>query len=333
MSRKGRRRRVAIDEHNLEMIMVLKASLTAALGTACALLVATPVLAGEPASTDQVEAPEPAMPQPALWTLRDEDTVVHLFGYASALPPGAAWRSPGFDDLLAHADIVVLESNSTDPAAASEVQSTVRSLGIIADGTTLSQKLGEAQAEELAAIAAGLGLPIAALDRLRPWLAAVQLGVVAAQRQGDDLANTPATVIASEAAANGTELVALEGPTDLMRRMASLPDDEQVSFLMHAARTIRDDPDQSARTNAAWLAGDVASLAGIFHGDGAWSSKAVYDLMLVSRNVAWRQQIETLLESRTGSILVTIGAGHLAGPDSLVTMLTAAGWDVEREAP
>lgn len=312
--------------------MVLLASLIAALLVEAATWPASIALAAESASPEHAEAPPEAKARPALWTLRDEDTVVILFGHASALPEGTVWRSPDFDRWLAEADVVVLESISTGPAAVGQVQSAIRTLGFNEQGTMLTGTMDDIQVEALAGISNELGFPMETLERLRPWLASIQIGVLAAQRQGLDLANTPATVIATEAADNGAEIIALEGPADLIHLMAGLQDDEQVGLLMHSVIQLREDPDQIAQANSTWLAGDIDALAEIHHGrKGAWSSDKVYDLMLVDRNSKWREKIESLLESKTGVILVAVGAGHLAGPDSLVTMLSDAGWEVQRQ--
>jgi uncharacterized protein YbaP (TraB family) len=51
--------------------------------------------------------------------------------------------------------------------------------------------------------------------------------------------------------------------------------------------------------------------------------------MIVARNADWTPQIETILAGK-GTVFIAVGAGHLAGPDSVIAMLQKHGVTVER---
>jgi uncharacterized protein YbaP (TraB family) len=53
------------------------------------------------------------------------------------------------------------------------------------------------------------------------------------------------------------------------------------------------------------------------------------DALLVSRNVRWAQWLDDRLD-RPGTILVAVGAGHLAGDESVQAMLRKRGLKVRR---
>ena len=53
------------------------------------------------------------------------------------------------------------------------------------------------------------------------------------------------------------------------------------------------------------------------------------DALLKRRNVNWARWIERRMAA-PGSVFVAVGAGHLAGPDSVVTMLQRDGYRVRR---
>jgi hypothetical protein len=53
----------------------------------------------------------------------------------------------------------------------------------------------------------------------------------------------------------------------------------------------------------------------------------VYQRLLVGRNRAWLPKIEALF-SRPGHAFVVVGAAHLVGPDGLVAMLKAKGYQL-----
>lgn len=269
---------------------------------------------------------------PALWTLSDDDTVMHVFGFVPVLKADQVWKTETIQTAFDGADLLVVESNSSTPEAQAEVQALIPQLGVFRDGTTLSDTLSEAEQEEVNAVSTKLGAPLQAMNALKPWLASVQLGVLSVSQKDFDLANPPLAQLLSEAAAGEVPVQAFEGPADVMQVMAAFPQDEQVGLLLHAARDQRDNPDSQTELNTLWLNGDVEGIGTALHGpDGAWSSEAIYNAMLVDRNEAWTAQIKQMMDDQPGEIFVAVGFGHLAGPDSLINMLTAQGFEVTRK--
>jgi len=267
---------------------------------------------------------------PALWTLRDADTTIHLFGFAPVLKTGSLWQSETIQSAFVEASLVLVESDGSTPEAQADVQVAIPVIGLNTD-TTLSAQLSESEQAELDLIATGLGAPLQALDALKPWLASVQLGVLSLSDGTFDLTNTPLAQLTADAKSAGKEVRALEQPVDLMRIMAGFEEAEQVGMLMHAARVLRDRPDEQAQLADAWLAGDVETIGQMLHGaNGAWSSDTVYQTMLVARNEAWAGEIAELMEVETGTVFFAVGFGHFAGQDSLIGMLEAKGHSVVR---
>jgi len=270
-------------------------------------------------------------PGPALWTLGDEDTTVHLFGFAPVLKTGTNWQNELISRALDEANLLVIEVDNSSPDAQAAVQALIPEIGLSTDGTSLSSRLDEDERMEIDRVSSGLGAPLTALDSLKPWLASVQLGVLAISQGGYDLANTPSSQLLSQARNVGISVRSLEGPTDLMQIMASFSEDEQVGMLLHSARALRDRPDQQASIVDAWLSGDVELVGQLLHGEeGAWSSDEIYETMLVARNREWVSEIQNLVATHEGTVIVTVGLGHLAGEDSLINMLEDNGLDVKR---
>ncbi|GLQ20586.1 TraB/GumN family protein [Algimonas porphyrae] len=287
--------------------------------------------------SDPTLSANPPAEGPAIWTLADADTTVHLFGYTQVLKPDVTWQSEAVSTAFNAADTLILETEPATPETQSDIQQTMRSLGFYQEGRTLGATLSDEQAEEIGTVSAQFGVPLTALDPLKPWLASMQLGVVAISAKGYDLTQTPVATLQRQATERGMTIRSLESPTTLMQKIAGLNEDEQIGMLLHGARTLRDDPEQTARVNSAWLAGDVNSIAETLHGDGgddsgAWPSDAVYTLMLTERNEFWRDDIATLMETETGTYFIAVGLGHLAGKDSLVSMLDEAGYTVLRQS-
>lgn len=56
---------------------------------------------------------------------------------------------------------------------------------------------------------------------------------------------------------------------------------------------------------------------------------SVYDALVKRRNEAWTDEIARAMAG-SGKILIAVGAGHMAGADSVPAMLRARGFTVER---
>ena len=78
----------------------------------------------------------------------------------------------------------------------------------------------------------------------------------------------------------------------------------------------------------AWSSGDVNGIAKTFDRDLS-TSPALQQALIHQRNANWSKWIEQRL-GQPGAVLVAVGAGHLAGKDSVVEMLKKSGYKVRR---
>jgi uncharacterized protein len=78
----------------------------------------------------------------------------------------------------------------------------------------------------------------------------------------------------------------------------------------------------------AWSHGDVPGIARTFDHDLS-HSPALQQSLLHQRNANWSKWIEQRL-GQPGTIIVAVGAGHLAGKDSVLAMLKKDGYTVRR---
>jgi uncharacterized protein YbaP (TraB family) len=78
----------------------------------------------------------------------------------------------------------------------------------------------------------------------------------------------------------------------------------------------------------AWANGDVAGVARTFDGETALSPELRKALM-TDRNARWADWLKARM-AKPGTVFVAVGAGHLAGKDSVEAMLAAKGVKVVR---
>jgi hypothetical protein len=79
---------------------------------------------------------------------------------------------------------------------------------------------------------------------------------------------------------------------------------------------------------AAWSKGDVPSIAKTFNAD-LGNSPELKKALLDRRNANWARWVKTRLD-QPGTVMVAVGAGHLAGSESVLTILEKQGLKVTR---
>lgn len=123
-------------------------------------------------TSSPVKAQAPSSPQPALWMLRDADSIVYLFGTLHFTRPGTRWRTEEVDAALAASDALVLEiADPEDQAAVAPlIQRHDRSPDRPLSGLLTADEFGRLDRAALA-----VGASAAEMDTLRPWLAGILL--------------------------------------------------------------------------------------------------------------------------------------------------------------
>ncbi|NWH07087.1 MAG: TraB/GumN family protein [Alphaproteobacteria bacterium] len=261
---------------------------------------------------------------PAIWTIaKPNGRSITLFGSVHLLPGDKDWRTPALQEAFEGAEVIVLE---TDVAAAGgpEMQAYVQQVGINAPGTTLRSQLDATTLEHYRTAMGALGLPLEALDPLRPWLASLTMTVVYAQKQGFDPNSGVDAQIAAAGKMAGKTFDYFETPQEQIDFFAKMPEPQQLKLLMITARDLTADPEQLAKLVAAWEKGDVAQLDTLMN-DAMAEVPEVDKMLLTDRNARWVETIAGRYMADENDYLIVVGAGHLAGEGSVPEMLRAKG--------
>jgi uncharacterized protein YbaP (TraB family) len=263
---------------------------------------------------------------PALWVVKDKDTTVYLFGTIHVLKPGLTWFDEAVKTAFDRSDEVKLEIVMPDPAT---MQGLVQASGVAAPGTPpLTERLPEGKRAAFTKAVTDLGLPANALDRFKPWLAATQLSVAPLSKLGYDSANGPEQVIAAAAAQAHKPLTGLETAEQQLGFFGSLSDAAQLDFLESTVEELPKLNTQMAAMVEDWAKGDPDALAREMN-DELKASPEVAKVLLVDRNARWAAWIKQRMAT-PGTVFVAVGAGHLAGPDSVQAQLAKLGMKAQR---
>jgi uncharacterized protein YbaP (TraB family) len=269
-----------------------------------------------------------ATAQPALWHMSDEDSDVYIFGTIHILPADLEWRSAEIDAAFASAQTVYFETPS-DAEAQAAMQPLIVQLGLNHDGRSLSSMLDDETNERLQRIAPSVGLPVAQLEIFRPWLAGLSVSVGYLMSQGQDPNSGVEQVLAAEAAAAGQTVAFFETPEQQLHFFADMSEDVQVNFLAQGLVDIESGEALSVleQMDESWVSGDIDGLDELVNGGMKTEMPEVYQTIFVNRNNNWVLQIEEILDG-SGTVFIAVGAGHLAGEDSVITQLRSRGYDI-----
>ncbi|MEH0197942.1 TraB/GumN family protein [Caulobacter sp. CCNWLY153] len=271
-------------------------------------------------------AATPSLADPALWKIQDHDSTIYLFGTVHVLRPETQWRSPKLDAALKSTDELVLEVIGADDMAV--MQPLVMKYGID-QATPLSKKLSPADWEKTKTYGQEMGMPAAALDAFRPWMAAITLAMAPMVKAGFDPKKGVEQVLTTELKADGKGLASLETAEQQIRFFADMPQADEVSLLQATLEEVDEGPAKLDKLVKAWSEGDVKSLESEFVTEMRTKYKPLYHTLIVARNTAWADELKTKLDGK-GVSFVAVGAGHLVGPDSVQTLLGKRGIKVER---
>jgi uncharacterized protein YbaP (TraB family) len=107
-----------------------------------------------------------------------------------------------------------------------------------------------------------------------------------------------------------------------------LPEKAQVALLEGAIDDSKAADQEFTGMLGAWSKGDVKAIARTFDRDLA-ASPELAQALIHQRNANWKAWIEQRM-TKPGAIMIAVGAGHLAGRDSVIAMLERDGFRVRR---
>ena len=279
-----------------------------------ALLLATPAIA-------QTPAPAPAAPtipaDPALWVVKDKDTTIYLFGTIHALKPQLSWFDLAVRKAFDASGQLVLEIPLPSPEQAKAV---IGPLAVDATGKPLTQKLSAEDRKVYATAMAKLGIPETAFDTFEPWFAAVTLAQIELQKSGFNAAEGVEVALNAAAKASGKPVAGLETLEQQLGYFHNLPQTDQIAFLISSAKDIDTFDSTINAMLDRWKAGDAEGLSKLMN-DDLTSQPNLYKVLLADRNARWADWIDTRLKT-PGTVFIAVGAGHLAGKDSVQVYLT-----------
>lgn len=255
---------------------------------------------------------------PALWVIKDADTTIYLFGTVHMLKDNIKWFDGGVKAAYDASSEIVMELDLSNMQA---LQAAVMKLAIDPDGPALSQKLGPELAAKLSQALKDVGMPAAAFEQFEPWVLPVLMTGAAVAKLGYNPTSGADLQLVAAIKRDGKTLGALETAEDQLAVLDKLPESAQIAYL---ESTIAELPKMGALLDdmvAAWGKGNPDALDALLN-KSATAAPELEKAMLTDRNARWVTWIETRM-AKPGTVFMAVGAGHLAGKNSVQEMLKA----------
>ncbi len=265
---------------------------------------------------------------PALWVAEDADTRVYLFGTYHMVPNDIEWRTSAFEEAMAEATITYLEVDGFTPEGQAQTRQIMLEQGLNPEGATLSEQLGPERAAAFSELAARFGLPMAQLERLRPWLAVVSVTQGIYAQMGLQATSIDAQIY-QQSGEEGDEVRFLESQATQLGALSNLGGEEMLRHVDLGIENIADLEGYTDDLLTAWTSGDTVALEALVIAQMEADTPGLFQSIFVERNENWADQISAMLDA-DGHYIVAVGAGHLVGEQSVIAMLRREGVSVER---
>jgi uncharacterized protein len=173
-----------------------------------------------------------------------------------------------------------------------------------------------------------VGIPTAALDNYEPWFVATALSLMSVQKAGFAADSGVEQQLGAAAKRDGKTVSALETFEQQLDYFDSMPEPQQIAFLNS---TISELPNAATMLDsmvASWAKGDPEALARQIN-ESVSITPELAKTLLTDRNERWADWIANRMK-QPGTIFIAVGAGHLAGKDSVQAFLKASKIEAKR---
>ena len=261
----------------------------------------------------------PAIADTSVWSVRSGDNVIYLGGTVHLLRPGDYPLPDEFEEAYQASSELYFE---TDIAAMSDllVQAQMLQQLTYSDDRSLRTVLSDEAYTALSAYTQTAGLPIVMLEKFKPGLLISTLQILVFQSMGF----TPQGVDAffhTRAVADGKAEGQLETVQEQIGFIAAMGEGNDSEFILLSLKDLTETGNVIDGMIGAWRSGDAQGLSELFVEDMKVEAPALYDTLLLERNLKWIPQIHRMLQD-ADTEFVLVGAAHIAVSYTHLTLPT-----------
>lgn len=262
-----------------------------------------------------------------LWRAQGISNTVYLLGSIHLLREQDHPLPTVIDLAYDDADVLIMELDMDDIDSLA-TQQLFNQAGVLRDGSTLRDLMGEKLYRRAQLAAEKSDIPIEMLASSEPWLAAITVEMMSLYRIGFNPMLGVEMTMVSRAARDGKRIEGLEEIEEQLAFLDGLSLQAQRDMLIQTleeSANMRESIDEMIH---AWRHGDIAVLeSGML--DSFEGHDELSDALVGQRNRRWVSQIDELLDD-SEDYLIIVGALHLVGETGVPRLLAEKGIKIQQ---
>ncbi|MDQ3120515.1 MAG: TraB/GumN family protein [Verrucomicrobiota bacterium] len=248
---------------------------------------------------------------------------LYLGGSVHALRSGDYPLPPAYNRAFDAATRIVFE---VDGKALARASKELIKAGRYKKGDSLKNHVDPRTYDYVRRVFALMKVPEAVFSQFRPWLLVMMLDSPTAYGLSANLGVE--RFLGNRARATSKPVSGLESAQEHAAVYSGLTDRQSEALLLLTFIPSGNGTEQAAHVLQAWRRGDADDLARMVS-NGFKEFPAFGERILEARNRRWISKIESYLRSGK-TYFVVAGAGHMGGPEGVVSLLRARGYQVEQ---
>ena len=276
----------------------------------------------------QAEEGQPVL----LWKVQGENATLHLTGSIHVGKPDFFPLADPIEEAFAQADALAVEVDVSDPDVIAKMMSMIFTEGMLPEGETLQDRLGEELYARLERMATEREFPLAMIQKMKPGIVILTLLGMEYQRVGLDPELGIDMHFLAAASEAGKEIIALETIESQLALFLEVDDQLDDVFVAEFLDQIDEIVEVTEEMIALWQAADMEALIAFVESQVGDDPLMVgfYDRLMNDRNVKMVETLDQWLRESEKDIFVTVGAGHFGGEKGILSLLAEKGWKAEQ---
>lgn len=270
-----------------------------------------------------------APPKHFLWKVEDASGgSAYLLGSLHVLSADAYPLPAAIDNAFAESKTLVEEVDLDEMNDPMQMMAALAK-AMLTGGQTLDQLVSAETFAEVKRRVEGYGMPMAAIQRMKPWLVAITLMAPTLQAAGFKPELGIDKHFFDRAKETGLKRQALETLAYQLDRFDQMPPKLQEEMLKATIEDLDTQVGGVKEMVRAWATGDIATMEKLAL-TAFQQSPELYRRLLSERNQNWMPHVERCLTENAGCFVV-VGAAHLVGQDGLPVLLQKKGYRVTQQ--
>ncbi|MBR9865676.1 MAG: TraB/GumN family protein [Oceanospirillales bacterium] len=270
----------------------------------------------------------PAAADSSVWKVSSGKNLVYVGGTLHVLRQSDYPLPSEFDRAYKGADKLVFETDLEKlhtPEVMQRMQQAVR----YPEGISgLDKRVSAALYQRIVKVWTQYGLPVEALNGLRPSGIVITLTMLNLKQAGVDAQGID-DFYHGQAFADGKPAGGLESVDQQIGLLAGMGAGDEETFMRTSLDELEASDGILNEMVDAWRRGSLADLERLVIDDMRRQSPEAFRTLIVDRNQKWLPQIDLMLQDRPVEF-VLVGSGHLAGNEGLIAQLQQRGYRVEQ---